>query len=385
MDTSINLQPLPTGEHPWAQTLWRARKLVWLSELLLTITLTLILLGGNGIDAAVTKIAQWLPNSIWLKPLLFCALLGIAYGIALFPLHFIRSRIIDVRFGLSTQNFKGWLGDQIKGLLLGATLGSIVLLFVTASLQYGGNAWWLWVALGALVFGVLLTRLAPQLILPLFFKLKPVASSDLQESFRAMAARTGTPVLGIFEIDLSRRTKAANAAVIGFGATRKAVVGDTLLKEFTKDEVEFVLAHELAHHHFHDLWSGITTSTILLTLSLLLTHIALKQFALTQGITFPIAESATPVDLRIFFYLGVCLQIFGALFAPIGNAFSRYAESRADRFAAQTTGNPHIGANAFMKLGFQNIAVLKPPRWEELLLYTHPRLDRRINRLKTMS
>ena len=361
--------PLPSGEHPWAADLRRARKLISRFELSGTIVLTTFLFFSGLAE-------QWAENvssafeSPWLQALIFTAILGLLYGALTFPFSAFRSLIIERRFGLMTQTNADWLLDQAKGLALGIILGSTIIGGLTASLLWAKESWW-WIAgLGALLFGVLLTRLAPQIIIPLFFKLRPIESQELQQRFKRLAEQTKTPVLGIFEIDMSRRTRAANAAVVGFGGSRKAIVGDTLLREFTDDEIEFVLAHELAHHRHHDLWSGIMISSALTFLSLWATH------------HFFIAERVNSFSPILIFWIAVVTSLIGFVLNPISKLFSRIAETRADRFAAQATGNATSGIKAFLKLGYQNIAVFNPPRWEEALFHTHPCIKRRIERLK---
>lgn len=362
------IAPLPSGEHPWAAKLRRARKLLSRFEFIAVILLTAFLFFSG-------RAAQWAESitmsvqSSWLQALLFSGLLGLLYGALSLPFAAIRSLVVERRFGLMTQTNRDWLLDQFKGLAIGIILGSIIILGLTASLLWAKESWW-WVAsLGALLFGVVLTRVAPQIIIPLFFKLKPIESQELQERFKRLAQKTNTPVLGIFEIDMSRRTRAANAAVVGFGESRKAIVGDTLLREFNHDEIEFVLAHELAHHRHHDLWTGIMISSALTFLSLWLTH------------RFVIADHLNGFSPVLLFWIGIATSVVGSILSPITKLFSRIAETRADRFAAKATESPSSGINAFLKLGYQNIAVFSPPRWEEILFHTHPCIKRRIGSL----
>lgn len=369
MTTQTNLSPLPSGEHPWAHDLRCARKRLARTKLVLTACLTLLLIWLDAPQKWEKIAAQWTTN-LWLHSVAFTAGIALLYGLVELPFSYLRSFVVEKRYGLLTQDLRGWIGDHLKGSLLAVILGLIVVSGLIGALHWTGRAWWIASAIAATMFGVLLTRLAPQLILPLFFKLKAIGSQELQDRFRALGERMGTPVLGIFEIDMSRRTKAANAAVIGFGATRKAVVGDTLLKEFSHDEIEFVLAHELGHHHYNDLWLGVAIHSALTFISLGITNLVLHE-ALTEF---------NPTDL---FWIALVANICDAILSPISKLFSRFAETRADKFASNATNNPQAGVNAFRKLGYQNIAVFKPPRWEEFFYYTHPSLARRIERLES--
>lgn len=375
--TSGKLKPLPSGEHPWAANLKKSRRLVGLVEFAATALITVYLFFGAGEQWSRSTMIQM--QSPWSRAILFSALLALTYGVPAFPINFIRSYLIEKHYGLSTQSLAAWFSDQLKGSILGALIGLILVNGLTATLMFTGLHWWWIAALAAMFFGIVLTRLAPQLIVPLFFKMKPLDSPQLQDRFRQLAQRMGTPVLGIYEIDLSRRTKAANAAVIGFGATRRAVVGDTLLKEFTNDEVEFVLAHELAHHHYHDLWTGIVSNSFLTLVSFFIAHFAITHFEIFAVPFPPTTLNFNPI---VLFWIAAISSVTSSVLAPLGKMFSRFAESRADRFAALATSHPEAGAAAFEKLGFQNIAVFNRPEWEEFLFYTHPAIARRIARLR---
>lgn len=322
-------------------------------------------------------------DSPWAQAFAYSAALGVIYGVVSFPFHILSSYVVPHRYGLSTQSLDDWFMDQIKGLLVGAALGSLALAAALGCLFYLGAHWWWVLALIAALFSVVMARLAPQILIPIFFKMKPVEAPALQERMKALAARNGTPLLGLFEINMSRRTTAANAAVVGFGATRRALVGDTLLKNFTEDEVEFVLAHELAHHHYHDLWAGVATGSLALLAALLVTHLALLAWCDALGVTYPLpAGIAIAFNPALLHFMAIILTVTQALLAPLERLQSRRMEKRADEFAARTTGKPLAGAAAFERLGYQNRAVLRPPRWEEALFATHPCLARRVQRLK---
>lgn len=371
-------EALQTSEHPLAKKLWLYRKLSWAGELTLTLLITLVLI-GTGASQDWANLAQSRFDAWWSRALVFAAMLAIAYGLPTAPLGWVRFRI-EKKFGLSTQSPAQWLADQLKGALLGAVLGSIVVLGLAATLIHSGDRWWWIASIGATLFGVVLTRIAPQIIVPLFFKMKPLNSPELQSRFSRLAASTGTPVLGIFEIDLSSKTTAANAAVLGFGHSRRAVVGDTLLKSFSDDEIEFVLAHELAHHKYHDLWTGIAVGTVLTTASL----------ALSNGILQIPALALLPVNPKNFnplalYGIALITSVAGFVLGPIAKLFSRIAETRADRFAAFATHKSRSGIDAFRKLGFQNLARFRPPIVEELLMHTHPCIARRIERLERIA
>lgn len=191
-----------------------------------------------------------LTTNAWLLVPLFAAVFGGIFFLLNLPLGYYSGFILPHRFGQSNQNLKDWIMDQIKGLAVGLPLGLILLEMLYLALRVTGDLWWLWAAGGLLIFNVLLINLAPILIMPLFNKYVPLGDEhkDLADRLLKLAERAKTRVRGVFKFDMSKRTKSANAALTGVGNTRRIVLGDTLINEFTPDEIETVLAHELGHH-----------------------------------------------------------------------------------------------------------------------------------------
>ncbi len=171
------------------------------------------------------------------------------------PLGYYEGFVLPHRFDQSTQSLKDWILDQLKGMAVGAPIGLIVLEMLYAFLRAFSTTWWLWAAGGLLIFNVLLSNLAPILIMPIFNKFVPLGDEhqELADRLMKLAERANTKVKGVFKFDMSRRTKSANAALTGIGNTRRIVLGDTLINEFTPDEIETVLAHELGHQVHKDI------------------------------------------------------------------------------------------------------------------------------------
>ena len=175
------------------------------------------------------------------------------------PLSYYQGYTLPHRYDLSTQNIKGWITDQVKEILVGGVLGIIVLEIIYAILRAYPSLWWLWAAVILLVFNVILANLAPTLLMPLFNKFIPLGDehAELAERLLQLARRSGTYVKGVFKFDMSKRTKQANAGLTGLGNTRRIIIGDTLLNEFTPDEIETIMAHELGHQVNKDIPLGI--------------------------------------------------------------------------------------------------------------------------------
>jgi len=313
------------------------------------------------------------PTDNWLLVALFGAVFGGIYYLIDLPLTYYSSFVLPHRFGLSTQTRKGWIGDQVKILMLGAILGGLILEVVYAVLRAAPDTWWLWAAGLLLLLNVVLANLAPILIAPLFFKFVPLGEehADLAQRLIRLAGRANTKVRGVFKFDMSRRTKAANAALMGLGNTRRIVLGDTLIDEFTPDEIETVLAHELGHHVNKDIPLGILVETALTVGGLYLASLALKWGVAAFGFEGPADVAALPL-------LALVMGAYGLITMPLGNAYSRWRERRADEYALRATGNGAAYASALTRLANQNLAEVDPEPWVEFLLYSHPALSKRI-------
>lgn len=309
----------------------------------------------------------------WLLVLLFAAIFGGVYYLLDLPLSYYDGFVLPHRFGLSTETLKGWIVDEIKGLAIGGVLGGIVLEVIYAVLRAAPDTWWLWASGILLLFSVVLSNLAPVLLMPLFNKFVPLGDehAELAARLTQLAERAGVRVRGVFKFDMSRRTKAANAALTGIGNTRRIILGDTLLDEFTPDEIETVMAHELGHQANKDITLGIIVSTISTLGGLFLASLGLKAGAALLGFSSPADIAAFPLFLLV-------MGAYSLVTMPLGNAFSRWRERRADQFALRLTGNGAAYASALTRLANQNLADADPEPWVEFLLYSHPALGKRI-------
>ena len=312
-------------------------------------------------------------NSEWLIVALFVAIFGGIYSIINLPLSYYNGFVLPHRFGQSNQTFRDWVIDQLKGFAVGAPLGLLLLELLYLALRATGDLWWLWAAGGMLVFTVLLSNLAPVLIMPLFNKYVPLGDEhkELADRLLELARRANTKVRGVFKYDMSKRTNAANAALTGIGNTRRIVLGDTLINEFTTDEIETVLAHELGHHVHRDIPFLITFGTLSTTLSLYLASLALN-WAIDY---FGFASSA---DIAAFPALMLIFSAYGLITMPLDNAISRWRENMADDYALQSTGKKEAFASAFTRLANQNLGEVDPEKWVVWLFYSHPPLGERI-------
>ena len=198
-----------------------------------------------------------------------------------------------------------------------------------------------------------MANLAPVLLMPIFFKFKPMDDEDLKTRLLALAAKGMTKIKGVYEMDLSRKSKTANAALAGLGNTRRIIVSDTMLKNYTKEEIEVVFANELGHHLGSHLFKGIIFQTVLIFLSFFAVDLALKRWLNYFGF-YGISDVAS-FPLLILVMMGVSL-----IALPASNSFTRRLERFADRKAIELTNNSESFISAMEKLAIQNLADKNP-------------------------
>lgn len=309
----------------------------------------------------------------WLLVPAFVAIFGGIFFLLNLPLGYYSGFVLPHRFGQSNQTLKDWIVDQIKGLAVGLPLGLILLELLYLALRVTGDLWWLWAAGGLLVFNVLLINLAPILIMPLFNKFVPLGDEhkDLADRLLKLAERANTKVRGVFKFDMSKRTKSANAALTGIGNTRRIILGDTLINEFSADEVETVLAHELGHHVNRDIAVLVTFGIASTTLGLYLASLGLNRAIDIFGFTSPADVAALPA-------LALIIGAYDLLTMPLNNAVSRWRENMADDYSLQSTGKYEAFASAFTRLANQNLGEVDPEKWVVFMFYSHPPLGERI-------
>jgi STE24 endopeptidase len=326
-----------------------------------------------------TDAAGWLARAPgvqpwWAQVALVAVALAVAHRVLLAPLAWLRGWWLPRRYGLLHQSLPAWLADQAKALGLSAILGLAGVLLVYALLRAMPAWWWIAASVMFLAVYVALAVVLPVWIVPLFYRLTPLADEALRARLLALAERAGVPAIGVWVADQSRKSRTANAAVVGLGRTRRILLFDTLL-DFAPREVEAVLAHELAHHVHHDLWRGLAAQAVLTLAGFGVAAAALR--AAVNG--WGLRDVADPAGLP---WLAVVLGGVGLATLPLANGFSRWIERRADDFALRVTGDSDGFVGAMERLAALNLAERRPHRLKELLLFSHPAIDRRIARAR---
>jgi STE24 endopeptidase len=339
-----------------------------------TIVSTALLIGfviGGGSVWLRDRAAAVAGDSFTLTVALYVAVLVVAAEILQLPLAIYLGLTLERRYGLSTETTARWWLDYLKASAIGLVFAVAAALAVSWLLRWDPRGWWITAAIIFSVVMVALVQLAPVLLLPIFYDFKPLDRAGLRDRLVALANRAGARVLGVFEWRLGDRTRKANAALTGIGRTRRIIVSDTLLADHSDDEIEVILAHELAHHVHRDIWKAIAFEIVLIAVGFFLADRALSAAVTHFGIVGKSDPAALPV-----FVLAAGLVSF--VLRPFANALSRAHERRADRYALDMTRNPAAFTSAMKRLGTQNLAEERPSRLVECLFYTHPPMAARI-------
>jgi STE24 endopeptidase len=287
------------------------------------------------------------------------------------PFSYYQGFFLEHRYGLSTQTLRHWFSDQVKAAALGLLLTMGAAAVVYATMIWSPRWWWVLSAALFSCFLIVLVALAPVVVLPLFYSFKPLERPVLVDRLLKLAARAGADIGGIFEWSLSGHTRKANAALTGLGRTRRILLSDTLLADYSDDEIEVVLAHELAHHVHQDLWRGVFLHTVLMFGGFLLASVTLWSLAAALGLR----GATDPAGLPLLMLVAGAWS-FASL--PIVNALSRAHELRADRYAVDATRNPTAFVSAMKRLAQQNLAEEEPSQVVQWLFYSHPPIRERI-------
>jgi len=300
-------------------------------------------------------------------------------GVIGLPLSLVQTFGVEQRFGFNKMTPTLWISDLLKGLLVGAVLGLPLLWLVLWLMEMGGSLWWLW-AWGVLVgWQLFLMAIAPNVIMPLFNKFTPLEDESLKARVQALMQRAGFKAKGFFVMDGSRRSAHSNAFFSGFGASKRVVFFDTLLKQLSPAEMEAVLAHELGHFkHKHILKMMVVSFvTTLAGLALLGWLVQQVWFFTGLGVVPSMAGNNNALALVLFMLV---VPLFTFFMAPLSSWRSRQQEFEADAYAASQTPGADL-ASALLKLYQDNASTLTPDPLFVKFYYSHPPASERLARM----
>ena len=296
-----------------------------------------------------------------------------AFWLVSLPFDFYDGSVVEHKFELSTESRRGWFWDNIKASILSLFL---VLLFAEGVYNFmwiNLSYWWFYIWLVSAFFIVIFMYIAPVLIMPLFYKFPRLENSDLLSSLTKLADKAGIKVIGVFEMKSGAKTKKATAALTGVGKTRRMLLSDTFLSNFSKEETESVMGHEIGHHVYGHIWK---MTALLVGILLLLLFIANQVLQSTSGF-FGIQHIDSVASLPL---LALTLGLLFACLVPLINTLSRHAEGQCDQYELDLVEKPDAYISAMTKLCDQNLRYAYPPPIIEYLFYDHPSGKKRIQR-----
>jgi STE24 endopeptidase len=332
----------------------------------------LLYLIKSGSSIRIRQVAETISTSRWILTAAYTFILIALFKLVDLPFSFYSSYKLEHRFGLSRQTLPSWIKDELKSFALGAVLGIATVEFIYALLRNDPKHWWISTGIAFIVFVVVMTNLAPVLLFPLFFKFRPVENQDLNNRVARLARATNTKICGIFEWSLGEKTRKANAAVVGWGNTRRIIVSDTLLENFSGEEIEVIMAHELCHHVKNHIWLSLALQSVLTFAGFFVAYRMLPSLSARfgfQGIT----------DVANLPLLALLMMGLSMIALPGVNYFSRRLETAADSYAIDVTGDALAFVSSMEKLADINLANRTPNKIIEFIFSSHPSIEDRIN------
>ncbi|MHA2238991.1 MAG: M48 family metallopeptidase [Candidatus Hodarchaeales archaeon] len=281
------------------------------------------------------------------------------------------------KYGLSKLNNWQWLKRQFKGEIISFVLGLLLIEGFYWFLRSFPDTWWIFGTGALILFSLVLANLVPILILPRFYKFEPLKDThpELSDSLLEMATEMKIKTTKVLNWRLGKVATVGNAAILGFGATRRIIVADTMLDKYTNNEIKWIVAHEIGHFKYHDLWRQIVIGMISTTLMFLFTQISFSSLAEILGYPVNISSiSNLPV-------LGISFWVIQVLLTVPTLHYSRKRETAADNYASSYLQKSNVAKSLFIKMADQNLADIHPPAWEKYLFMSHPPINERIKNL----
>src|SRR5450631_3058468 len=356
-------------DSPEARKYNRIHRWLGIAEFALGLALLLVLLltGWTGWLRDIAYRSQ----SYVLAVFLYTLMLVVISKVVGLGLDYYRFRL-EHRYKLSNQKMRGWVWDEVKGLLVSAVLAGVLVEMLYFIIRQFREHWWVLAWLGFLGAAVLMAQLAPVILFPIFYKFEPLQDEELKSRLVRLGERAGTRVRGVYKWHLSEKSKKANAALTGLGNSRRIILADTLLDNYSDDEIEAVLAHELGHHVYRHILKSIFVQAGITLFGFWLANYVLSYAVYRRNMFSAMSDFA---NLPLLILVSTVLSF---LLMPALNAYSRFNERQADRYCFESVASVEPFISSMNKLAEQNLAEKTPSRWVEWLLHSHPAIVKRV-------
>jgi len=328
-----------------------------------------------GYSLSLQNYIQTFTQNTYLVFMIFVFVIGIFSSVLFMPINIYTGFYLEHKYNLSNQTFFKYFLENLKSMLVGLVIGIPILLLFFYVINQFGDLWWLVFASAMFLISVVLSQLFPIIILPIFYKIIPLGDEELKTRISNLAKGAGIKVENVFSFDMSKNTKKANAAFTGLGKTKRIILGDTLLNDYTKDEIETVIAHELGHYKHKHIIKNLIFGTVSSFLTFFIISILYK-----NSLSWFYFENITQIAALPL--LSLWAMIIGLIQSPIGNILSRKYEYEADRYAIESTNKPDSFIKTLNNLTDQNLGDREPHAFVEWFFYSHPSINNRINAIK---
>ena len=347
----------------------KIRLSIWRTVLTFAFLIVILVIGAS--TFVRTLVADWSGN-FYFQAALYLIIFRIIYDAVFLPMDYYGSFTLEHEFSLSNQTFFDWIKQGLKKWMLSLLLFMFAAEALYAILKFFPNYWWLVAMAGWFVLTIVIGKLAPVLIIPLYYKCTKLENDELKEKLLKISSACNVKIKEVFEIQLSKETKKANAAVVGFGKSKRILIADSLLQNYTNDEIEAIFAHELGHICLHHITKIFIFGAAVSFVVFYFAYISFDKSMVLFGFEQVYDVAAFPLLVLIF-------SIAGLIFLPLQNAFTRHLEKQADLFAVSHIQGSENFASALSKLGKQNLSDPSPSKIVRFFFYTHPPISERIS------
>lgn len=325
-------------------------------------------------SAAMRNLAERITHFKPLQTLIYWVEYLLLTTILFFPLTVYEDYFREHKYGLATQTFGPWLGDQLKGLGVGVVLGGIALMILFGIVRRLTRTWWIWGAIVSELFVIIGVLIAPVFIVPIFNSPQRLEDPKITQPILSMARANGIPVHDVYQIDASKQSTRMSANVSGFGHTMRITLNDNLLRRGSPEEIQAVMGHEMGHYVLHHIYSIIIFLLIIIVTFFAFLRWGLEWSLALWGEKWQIRGIGDTAVLPLVLLLG---SIFFFVLTPVTNTFTRTQEHEADMYGLNAARQPDGFAQAAIHLG--EYRKMSPGTLEEWIFYDHPSGEHRIH------
>jgi STE24 endopeptidase len=364
--TDAYLATVPPAERARSDAYFQGGYWLLLWDFLISVAVCLAFL-VTGWSARLRDLAERLARFRPVRTFTYWTLYFAITSVVVFPLTVYQDFVREHHYGLATQPFASWFGDQVKALILGIVLGGLFVVAIYAVLRRAPRTWWIWGSGVSIGVAALAALIAPVFIAPLFNTYTRLSDPRITAPILSMARANGIPATDVYVVNASRQSTRVSANVSGFLGTQRITLNDNLLNRATLPEIEAVMGHEMGHYVLHHVYQGLLSAGVVIVIGFALLRWgstrALARWGGPWGLRGVDDVAALPLLVLIF-------TLYSFVLTPLTNTWTRVEESEADSFGLNAAREPDGMALVTLKLG--EYRKLDPGPVEEFLFYDHP-------------